>query len=91
MNARSHTVSATPQMEAIYKDVAAHLQTVCAKNPNLRSIDIIAILGRMQGYALATCFPNERDLARQTAIMNMDIACEEVAQIDGPQGPVGRA
>jgi hypothetical protein len=32
------------------------------------------------GYAIAACYPDERDLARKTAIENMDQATQDVAQ-----------
>lgn len=88
-SATVHT--ATPEMEAVYKDAAIFMQTLCARHPTIRTIEILAILGRMCGYAAATCFPAERDLAKQTVIENMNMACLELAPVDGPSGPVGHA
>jgi hypothetical protein len=69
--------------EALKDEMAEALKVICAKHPEIRNIEIIAVLGRVAGYCVAMCFPDERDLARQTAIMNLDAAVRDVAQ-DGP-------
>jgi imidazoleglycerol phosphate dehydratase HisB len=60
--------------------MAVHLQEECRRDDSIRNIEIIACLGRMLGYCIAMAFPDERDLARQTAIVNMDQATADVAQ-----------
>lgn len=75
--------------ERFYQAICADLQRQCRRFPKIRNIEIIAILSRMLGYCIAMCHPDERDLARATAIGNMDQATADVAQ-DGPS-TAGRA
>jgi hypothetical protein len=79
----------TPEHEAFYQECVAGMQKACERHPNIRNAEIIAILGRMVGYCIAMCYPDERDLARHSAIVNMDMATKDVA----PSGPstAGRA
>src|ERR1017187_1696028 len=77
---------ATPAHEAIYQDVIAALQASMKRHGDIRNIEIIALLGRMVGYCVALCYPDERDLARLTAIENLDATVRQVAST-GPDRP----
>lgn len=74
---------ATPDHEAFYQDAMAALRSAIDRHPHIRALEVIAILARATGYAVATAYPDERDLARKTAIENMDQATRDVAQ-DAP-------
>jgi len=80
-HARTH--AATPDMEQCYQEMVAAIGKLTVRYPSIRNIELIALIGRMAGYCVAMCFPDERDLARQTAIENLDHAVSDVAQ----QGP----
>jgi hypothetical protein len=77
---------ATPEMEQFYAEAMAAVQVVIKKYPNIRTKEVIAMLARATGYAIAGCYPDERDLARQMAIENMDMGTAHVA-IPGPTRP----
>lgn len=73
----------TADEEAFYQAICAEMQRQCRRFPKIRTIEIIAMLGRMSGYCVAMCYPDERDLVRATLIENMDRATSETAP-DGP-------
>jgi hypothetical protein len=83
---------ANSDQEQFYQDVVHGFKRACKKHPKMRNMEIIAVTGRLIGYCIAMCFENERDLARKTAIINMDVAVEQVG-MTGPtaQGPEGHA
>lgn len=85
------SIQASPKHEAIYQEACDFLKGLCERNPDLRTVEIVAIIGRMGGYCLAMCYPNERDLTRQIVIENMDRACAQMAPADGIDGQAGRA
>lgn len=74
------TVQATPDMEAAYQEVMAGLKRACDRFPSIRTLEVIALLSRATGYCVAACYPDERDLARATAIENIDQAVKDTAQ-----------
>jgi hypothetical protein len=74
---------ATQEHEAFYHEVCAEMQRACKRHPSIRNLEIIACLARTLGYGIAACYPDERDIARHTAIMNIDQAAKDVA-LDGP-------
>lgn len=76
-------MKATAEHEAFYQEVVAGMQVACKRHPSIRTIEIIATLGRMTGYCVAACFPDERDMARQIALTNIDQAVTDVA-MPGP-------
>jgi hypothetical protein len=59
------------------------VQAACQRHPQVRTLEVIAALGRAAGYAIAMCYPDERDLARKTLVENVDQAVADVAA-DGP-------
>lgn len=74
------TIEASKDHEAFYQEVCAAMQLSCKHYPSIKNLDIIACLGRMTGYCVAMCFPSERDVARTTAIVNLDQAVKDVDQ-----------
>lgn len=78
-----------PEFDAFYTEVCTAMAGAAKKHPSIRNIEIIGILGRMTGYCVAMCHPDERDLARQTAIVNLDKAVEDAASSGSPTS--GRA
>lgn len=83
------TVKTSAEHEAFYQATVAGMRAACVRYPNIRNIEIIAILGRMAGYCIAMCFPAERDLARKMLIENVDRAVAETAA--NAPSPSGRA
>ena len=49
---------------------------------------MIAGLSKAVGMMVCACYPNERDLARQTAILNMDDAIKRYAE--GEPSPMAK-
>lgn len=84
MAARRHP--SEPKHEAFFQQMCADMKRHCDLHPELKNIDVIAVLGRLTGYCIAMAFPDERDLARATAIANMDHGTADVAQ-PGPTRP----
>ena len=80
---RVRVVTATPAHEAFYQEMCRALKMYCDRHPEIRNFEIIAVLGRMAGTCIAMAYPDERDLARQMAIVNLDQAVEDLA----PPGP----
>lgn len=72
--------AATPELEAFYLEAMQSFAEVTKRHANIRTLEVIAALARATGYAIAACYPDERDLARKTAIENMDQATVDVAQ-----------
>jgi len=70
---------ATAEHEAFYQEICAEMQQACKRHPTIRNLEIIACLARMLGYCIAACYPDERDIARHTAIVNTDQATTDVA------------
>lgn len=80
---------ATPDHEAFFEAMCDAMKSHCDAHPELRNIEVIAILGRLAGYCIAMCYPDERDLARATAVTNMDKGTADVAS--GGPPTAGRA
>lgn len=76
----AHRIPATPQQEAFYREAAEAVAAVIERYPDMQVLHVICCLARATGYSIAAAFPNERDLARATAIANMDQAVADVAQ-----------
>lgn len=77
---KTRTVRASPELEAFYLEAMQAFAAVTKRYPNVRTLEVICALSRATGYAIATCYPDERDLARATAIENIDQATADVAQ-----------
>jgi hypothetical protein len=69
--------------EAFKDEMIAEMKRACERHPSIRTMEIIAVFGRLAGYCVAMCYPDERDIARQTAIVNLDQAVSDVA-MPGP-------
>lgn len=84
---------ATAQHEAFYREATRAIAQLARRYPAVRTIEIIAVLGRAAGYAVAMCHPHERDLARETALRNLDLAVADLvaAMPPAPDGPAGTA
>ena len=61
---------ATINHEQFYQDVLAALKKSDPDGANL--FQYVAVMGQITGRLICGAFPNERDLARQTAIVNLD-------------------
>lgn len=77
---KARIVQASADLEAFYAEAMTHFAVITKRYPNVRTLEVIAALSRATGYAIAACYPDERDLARATAIENMDQATRDVAQ-----------
>ena len=89
---QGRTIRASSAHEAFYQDAAKALKKVTDRHRGIRTIEVIACLGRMLGYTVAMCGPDERDLARLTAVENMDQATADlVPHLVGAPPPSGRA
>jgi hypothetical protein len=80
---------ASPEVESCYQSMVEHLAELSRRHPDMRNVEIIAVLAKTVGYCIAMCEPDERDLARAMAIANIDGAAREVAQTIG--GAAGHA
>ena len=69
----------TKHEEDIYMSLVLEIKKKCDEYPEIRNVEIIGILGRVTGYCVAMCYPDERDIARATAIVNMDTAISDTA------------
>ena len=66
------SVPADERIERFYQRMAAHMKRECDRDKSLRNIEVNATLGRLCGYCIALCYPQERDLVRALAIENID-------------------
>lgn len=73
-------VKASPELEAFYQDAMRSLQAASERHKDIKTLHVLAALGRAAGYALAMCYPDERDLAEKTVVENMRQACADVVQ-----------
>lgn len=80
---------ANEEHEAIFQELVAQAAICCQAHPSVKNIELIAILARTVGYCIALCLPDERDLARETAIVNIDQATADAARPGPPTA--GRA
>ena len=83
------TYAASPALEAFYQDAMAGFKAAIDKHSasaDIRTLEVIAALGRAAGYAIAACYPDERDLARKTLDENVSQAIRDTAQ-DAPTRP----
>lgn len=69
---RLRRIPAKPEHEAFYQGMVAALTVECKKSPQMTNLEIIAVMGRLIGYCVGMCFPNERAHARSTAVENID-------------------
>lgn len=74
--AQFKAVPAEDKIERFYQKMIGHMKRECDRDKSLRNLEIIATLGRLIGYCIAMCYPQERDLVRQMAIENIDKATE---------------
>lgn len=76
------TQSASPKLEAFYKDVLEGVAKLAREKykdePTV--LHMVAGMSKAVGMLICACHPNERDLARATADANIDGALEEFAQ-----------
>lgn len=84
MKATNH--KATPEHEAFYQDAIDGVRAAIDRHPNIRTLEVLAVLGRAAGYAVAMCNPDERDLATATVMENLKIALADVGA-PGPDRP----
>ncbi len=84
---------ASDEQERFWQDSASALSQVAKRYPNVTVLEVLALLGRMAGYSLASCFPSERDLAREVVIANMDAGLADMIAntVQPDHDPKGRA
>jgi hypothetical protein len=74
----NRTVSPSERHRAFYADALTALQRVIRDYPEIRNLEIIALFGQAAGTCIAMAYPDERDLARATAIENLDARLREL-------------
>jgi hypothetical protein len=81
---------ASAKMEAFYRDALVAVVQVAREKygDEPKVIHMIAGLSKAVGMMVCACFPNERDLARETAIINMDDAIKRYAK--GEPSPMAK-
>lgn len=81
---------ASAKLEAFYRDSLIAMAKIAREKygDEPKVLHMIAALGKACGMMVCSCFPNERDLARQTAIINMDDAIKRYAE--GEPSPMSR-
>ncbi len=73
---------ASEKMEAFYADALNGIAKLAREkyNDEPTVLHMIAGLSKAVGMMVCACYPNERDLARATAIANMDSAIKEYSE-----------
>lgn len=73
---------ASPKLEAFYHDALVAIAKIAREKygDEPRVLHMIAGLSKAVGLMVCACMPNERDLARETAILNMDDAIKRYAE-----------
>jgi len=81
---------ASAKMEAFYHDVLVSMAKIAREKygDEPKVIHMIVALSKGVGMFICAAFPNERDLARETAIVNMDDAVKRYAA--GEPSPMSR-
>lgn len=66
---------------AFYAEALEAVATIAKKHGNKATVlELIAVLSIATGRMICACYPNERDLARATAIKNIDHEIATMAQ-----------
>lgn len=64
---------ASKTLEAFYAEALTSISEIAKRHGNeAKVLDMIAVLSVGVGRLICACYPNERDLARATAIANID-------------------
>lgn len=73
-NQQGRVVPTTLKQEEFYRECMTAIAKIAREKygDKPRVLDMIALLGRACGMMICAAYPNERDLARQTAIANID-------------------
>lgn len=73
---------ASAKLEAFYHDALMAIAKIAREKygDEPKVLHMIAGLSKAIGMMVCACFPNERDLARETAILNMDEAIKRYAE-----------
>lgn len=79
---RAKVQHASAKLEAFYRDSLIAMAKIAREKygDEPKVLHMIAALGKAAGMMVCACFPNERELARETAIVNMDDAIKRYAQ-----------
>jgi hypothetical protein len=81
----SKYIPASPELEAFYSESLSSIAAIARKHGDkAKVIDMVQVLAKGVGMLLCACFPNERDLARQIAIENIDEAVKRHAEGANP-------
>lgn len=83
-NTRGVVVQADARMEAFYADCLNAIAKIAREKygDQPKVLHMIAALSRAVGMMLCSCFPNEREHARDIADANIDYALEHFAAGD---------
>lgn len=78
---RARVQQASAKMEAFYHDALMSIAKIAREKygDEPKVLHMIAGLSKAVGMMICACYPNERDLARETAIVNMDDAVKRYA------------
>lgn len=78
------------KLEAFYRDALTAIAKIAREKygDEPKVLHMIAALSKAVGMMVCACFPSERDLARETAILNMDNAIKKYAE--GEPSPMTR-
>lgn len=81
---------ASAKLEAFYHDALMAVAKIAREKygDEPKVLHMIAGLSKAVGMMVCACFPNERDLARETAIVNMDDAIKRYAE--GEASPMAK-
>lgn len=73
---------ASAKLEAFYSDCLTVIAKIAREKygNEPKVLHMIAALSKANGMLVCACFPNERDIARETAILNMDDAIERYSK-----------
>lgn len=73
---------ASAKLEAFYRDALMAISKIAREKygDEPKVLHMIAALSKAVGMMVCACYPNERDLARETAIVNMDDAIKRYAE-----------
>lgn len=73
---------ASAKLEAFYHDALMAVSKIAREKygDEPKVLHMIAGLSKAVGMMVCACYPNERDLARETAILNMDDAIKRYAE-----------
>lgn len=81
---------ASDKLEAFYHDSLMAISKIAREKygNEPKVLHIIAALSKAVGMCVCACYPNERELARENAIVNMDDAIRRYAE--GEPSPISR-